>query len=226
MQSRDPDEHSRMLAAKAVSDGDPTGWFEQLYVDAAAGVTGVPWDREYPGALLAKWVQANAPTGDGRRALVVGAGLGRDAEFLARLGYDTVAFDISATAVAATRSRYPDSPVQYVTADLLDPPVQWRRGFDLVAESLTIQSLPAAVRAPALANLAPLVAPGGTLVVVSVAAGDDEHEGGPPWPLHRSEIDAFATDGVETVRVDDVTMPDAPGVHWWVAELRRPAGVS
>lgn len=223
MPASDPDQHTRMLAAQALSAGDPTGWFEQLYVDAAAGITGVPWDRENPGALLAQWIQVNAADGNGRRALVVGCGFGRDAEFLAKLGYETVAFDISATAVETARNRHPHSPVQYVTADLLDPPVQWRHAFDLVAESLTIQSLPPDVRAPAIANLAPLVAPHGRLAVVSVKAADDEETtDGPPWPLFRHEIDAFATDGVTAAQVHDVTLPDAPGVHWWVAEFVRP----
>jgi ubiquinone/menaquinone biosynthesis C-methylase UbiE len=73
---------------------------------------------------------------------VVGCGLGDDAEYVAGRGFDTVAFDISASAIRAARRRYPDSAVHYVTADLLDPPGEWERAFDLVVESLTLQALP------------------------------------------------------------------------------------
>jgi 2-polyprenyl-3-methyl-5-hydroxy-6-metoxy-1,4-benzoquinol methylase len=82
----------------------------------------------------------------GRSAVVVGCGFGRGAEHLAGLGFRTVAFDISPTAVRAARARHPDSPVRYQTADLLDPPTGWRPGFDLVLESMTVQALPVELR--------------------------------------------------------------------------------
>jgi SAM-dependent methyltransferase len=110
------------LAAASLAAGDPTGWFEQLYVEAGAGTAEVPWDVPRPSKLLAGWVRDGSIAGAGRRALVVGCGLGRDAEFLAGLGFTTTAFDISATAVRTARERHPDSPVEYGVADLLDPP--------------------------------------------------------------------------------------------------------
>jgi SAM-dependent methyltransferase len=73
--------------------------------------------------------------GAGRSAVVVGCGFGRDAEHLAGLGFRTVAFDISPTAVRAARERHPDPPVRHQTADLPDPPTDWRPGLDLVLES-------------------------------------------------------------------------------------------
>jgi hypothetical protein len=33
----DPDAESQRLAAQAIADGDPTAWFERLYVSAARG---------------------------------------------------------------------------------------------------------------------------------------------------------------------------------------------
>ena len=53
------------------------------------------------------------------RTIVVGAGYGRDAEYLSSLGYPTTAFDISPSAVEQTRARHPDSTVHYDVADLL-----------------------------------------------------------------------------------------------------------
>lgn len=102
----DPDEHVRRLAAESLTGDDPTGWFERLYTQASAGQAVVPWDRGAPHALLVDWADGRHGTG---RALVVGCGLGSDAEFVAGLGYDTVAFDVSVSAVRASRERFPGS---------------------------------------------------------------------------------------------------------------------
>lgn len=199
------------------SGDDPLGWFERLYAQVEDGAATAPWDRGGPHPLLVDW--ADGLDGAGRRAVVVGAGLGADAEYLAGLGFDTVAFDLAETAVRIARRRFPESRVAYRVADLLQPPAAWRRAFDLVFESLTVQSMPPALHADAIARVAELVAPGGTLLVL--AAGRDERDAvaGPPWPLTRAEIDAFATGGVEPVRIEDLR--DA-AIRRWRAEYRRP----
>jgi methylase of polypeptide subunit release factors len=145
----DPDVEARRLASEALQEGDRTGWFERLYLAAEAGTATVPWDRGEPHRMLVEWAQRKGLDGAGRRGLVIGSGLGDDAELLAGAGYHTVAFDISPTAVRSARRRYPDSAVEFVVADLLDPPAEWTRAFDLVVESLTVQALPGDVRAEA-----------------------------------------------------------------------------
>src|SRR6185437_5093600 len=114
-----PEEIARQLAAQAVAADDPTGWVERVYAAAEAGETEVPWDRAATNRLLVQWATDGTMAGGGRRAIVVGCGLGDDAEFIAGLGYATTAFDISATALRAARRRYPASRVSYATADLL-----------------------------------------------------------------------------------------------------------
>ena len=157
--------------------------------------------------------------------MIVGCGLGRDAEFIASLGFETVAFDVSDTAVRTARERHTGSTVEYVVADLLDLPPAWLGAYDLVVESLTIQSLPAQIRARATAAVATLVAPGGTLIVIAFARSEEaEPESGPPWPLTREEIDAFATGELQPVRVEDIPDPDEPAVHRWRAEFHRLGG--
>ena len=201
-------------------DIDPTAFFEPLYAAAAQGERDVPWDRGAPHPLIEEW--AREVRGAGRRALVVGSGLGPDAELLAERGFDVVAFDVSPTAIATTRDRFPGSPVDYRVADLLDPPEEWRHAFDLVVESLTVQSMPIEFHAPATASVSRMVAPGGTLLVVATAR--DEAAGapdGPPWPLTRAEVDAFAADGLEPVRIEDVRHAGVP--PRWRAEFRRSA---
>lgn len=217
----EPDEHAGRLAAEAITDGNPTAWFERLYAEANRGEAIVPWDRDQPHPVVIDWFRD--VLGAGRRALVVGCGLGRDAEFLARLGFATTAFDMSPSAVDAARRRHPGSSVQYVQADLLNPPDEWRHAFDLVLESLTVQSLPIAMHGPAIAAVPPFVAPGGTLLVVAAGREDGVPPGDvPPWPLLRSEIDAFAADGVESVRVEAISDPTAATGLRWRAEFRRP----
>jgi SAM-dependent methyltransferase len=201
-----------------VSDTDPTALFERMYRAAADGGDGLPWDRGGPHPLLEQW--AHDLDGEGRRALVVGGGLGGDAEFVAARGFAVVAFDISPTAVAMVRRRHPDSVVAYEVADLLDLPSRWIGAFDLVVEALTVQSLPIAYHPQATANVARTVASGGTLLVIATARDDDAPTpDGPPWPLTRAEIDAFADGGLAPVRVEKVRASGVP--DRWRAELRR-----
>jgi SAM-dependent methyltransferase len=222
----DPELAARNLSAESLAADDPTGWFERLYSAAADGEAVVPWDRGEPRELLVEWAEQRGLRGDGRRAVVVGAGFGADAEYVASLGFATTAFDISATAVRLARERHPRTHVDYVAADLLDPPAGWLGAFDLVVEVITVQSLPDPPRAQAIANVARLVTAGGTLIVISAAREEDEPANGPPWPLTRAEIDAFAAavPDLEPVRVERLsdTMPR------WRAEFHRggPADVA
>ena len=223
MTGPDPDERSRDFATESLAAGDPTGWFERLYASAEEGEAIVPWDRGAPRLLLVRWAEAEEVRGGGRRALVVGCGFGDDAEFLAGLGFDTVAFDVAPSAVRAAERRFPDSSVRYVVADLLHPPQAWRGAFDLVLESHNVQALPDDVRPEAIARAGSFVAPGGKLLVLAAARDEDNAPvDGPPWPLTRAEIAAFADNGLEVVRIEDIPDPAEPEVRRWRAEFRRP----
>jgi SAM-dependent methyltransferase len=211
------DEDYRRLSAASLAAGDATGWFERLYAEAEHGNAEVPWDRPVPGSNLSG---AGLPPGDGRKALVVGCGLGRDAEYLAGLGYATTAFDIAATAVRVARERHPGSAVDYRVADLLDPPPSWYRAFDLVLESNNVQALPPPLRERAIAAVADLLAPSGTLLVLAAAATASSGDG-PPWPLTRAEIDAFGSGGVRQVSVEQIPAPEDALVLRWRAAFTR-----
>ena len=200
-----------------MTDPDPTAMFERMYEAAADGQDRLPWDRGGPHPLLEAW--ARDIDGAARRALVVGSGLGTDAEFIAARGFDVVGFDVSPTAVAMARRRFADSAVDYAVADLLDLPGEWSKAFDLVVESLTVQSMPIAYHARATMNVAHTVADGGTLLVIATARGElDAIPDGPPWPLTRAEIEAFAVDGLEAVQIEDIREPGVP--PRWRAEFR------
>ena len=190
MTSHDPDEDARRLSGEALRDGDPTGWFERLYADAAQGQAIVPWDRRAPHPLLVDWVERQPATSG--LTLVVGSGLGDDAAFLAAHGYRVIAFDISRSAIESARRRFPASPVDFRIADLLNPPAEWRQHFDLVVETYTTQSLPVRLRATVALHVGRFVAPGGKLLVLAVAQDGDAPVDGPPWPLSRADLESFA----------------------------------
>lgn len=217
--SRDAD--ATRLATESLRQDDPTGWFERLYAAAAEGTAVVPWDAVEPNELLVDWLERHERANGGMRAIVVGCGLGRDAEHLAELGFETTGFDIAETAIRTARARFPDSPVHYVVADLLDPPAEWAGAFDLVIESITVQALPVSLRAVATANVARMVAPGGELVVIAGIRGEGEEVDGPPWPLTRTEIDAFAVDDLHSIRVEQVAPAGRPGFTRWRAVFQR-----
>jgi SAM-dependent methyltransferase len=205
------------LAGAALAAGDPTGWFEQLYAEAAQGRAVVPWDRGGPHPLLVEWFESRPGPRPGQRALVVGAGPGSDAAFLAGLGWTVTAFDIAPSAVAAARSRFADSGVDFQVADVLDPPADWSGAYGLVLESYTVQSLPVRLRPAVVSRIRAFVAPGGQLLVLA-AAVDTHLEAGPPWPLTRADVESFAGAGVEAARIEDLTTGD---VRRWRAEFRR-----
>jgi SAM-dependent methyltransferase len=205
-----------VLAAEAIAEGRPTAWFDRLYSAARRGEVTTPWPWRDANAAIVEWAARREVRGAGRPAVVVGCGLGRDAEFVAGLGYATTAFDIAESAVALARSRHPDSPVDYRVADLLDPPVGWERAFHLVVESYTVQAMPESLRERATRAVRYLVAPGGTLLVVAgVRRAGTPPPAGPPWPLTRAEIDAFGADGLVAVEITET--PER-----WCAQFRRP----
>jgi SAM-dependent methyltransferase len=195
-------------------------FFDGLYVAADGGGDPVPWDRGgAPQQLLADWAADRGLAGAGRRAVVIGCGLGGDAEFLAGLGFAVVAFDFSPPAIEAARRLNPGSPVDYEVADLLALPESWLGGYDLVVESLTVQSLPRSIRPRVVAAVRSLAAPGGTVLVISAqqAVGEEAPTG--PWPLSRADLESFAGDGLTEVRREQPPGPD--GLPRWRAEFRR-----
>jgi SAM-dependent methyltransferase len=194
------------FAARSLAADDPTGWFERIYAAGRSGTVSMPWDRP-ANPILLSWLAKGEVVGEGRTAVVVGCGLGGDAEELARRGFRTTAFDVAPTAVTVARERHPDSTVGYRVADLFALPAEWRRAFDFVVEAVTVQALPPARQKTAAGAVAELVAPGGTLLVITgVRDGSTSIalEDGPPWPLRREDVANFAVGGLEPVATDEI----------------------
>jgi SAM-dependent methyltransferase len=216
----DPRAHARELARESVARGDVTGWFEQLYRESERDGFAISWVDLAPNPYLVEWLAGLAATPRGP-AVVVGCGYGDDAELLAGLGLDVVAFDVSATAIGHCRSRFAESAVSYVVADVLAPPAEWIGAFDFVFEAYTVQVLPGDARAACARSIASLVAPGGTLLAVARSRRPEDPEGLMPWPLTRSELDDFLAPGMMLANLREVVEPGDPPVPRFVAEFRR-----
>jgi SAM-dependent methyltransferase len=190
--------------------------FEAMYAGAEAGGAQPPWDYGAPRPQFVEWAEAQDLAGRGREALVVGCGYGADAEFLASLGFRTTAFDFAPTAISGARRRYPASEVNYLVADVLDLPREWQGRFDLVVESLTVQSMPPEQHSVAARNIAALVAPEGTLLVLATTREEHSEAKGPPWPLTRAELEVFANGDLVMRRLEKIESG-----AWWRSEFSR-----
>lgn len=145
--------------------------------------------------------------------MTIGCGLGDDAEQLAAWGFHTAAFDISESAIRACRQRFPDSNVNYTTADLLTPPREWIGLFDFVLESYTLQVLPPHLRERAIACVATLVRDGGQLLIITRGREEQDAVGQMPWPLTRGELDKVKNSGLQELSLEDYFDVESPPVR-------------
>ena len=198
--------------------GDPTGWFEPAYAQANGDRAAIPWAEKGINPHLIDWASRVALNGVGKTALVIGCGLGDDAEYLATLGFAVTAFDISPTAVAWCRERFPRSPANYVVADLFAPALP---AFDFVLESYTLQALPRSLRVRAVAAIAALVKD--RLLVICRGCDVPEVDEVIPWPLTRGELAGFAAAGLREVSFEDFHDQKEPPRRRFRIEYRQPA---
>jgi SAM-dependent methyltransferase len=176
---------------------EPEVEFEQIYASAGTDLGAVPWASLAPHPALVAWLD-EVPELRGRDALVIGCGLGDDAEAVSRRGCRVTAFDIAPTAIARCRQRFPDSRVRYQVADLFALPDEWRGGFDLVVENRTLQSLPPGQRpGAAAAAIANTVRPGGMAWVRCLARDEADPISTRPWPVSRTELRVFEDAGLD-----------------------------
>ena len=212
---------ARSLAAQSISQGKPLEWFERLYQQAGSNESVIPWADMSVNPNLEAWLEREQPDGTDQRALVVGCGLGDDAEALASSGFHVMAFDISETCIEWCRRRFPHSPVEYSSADLFMLPSSWRRAFDFVLESYTLQVIPHELRPSAIQQIAECVASDGTVLVITRgrSAGDDP--GKMPWPLVRDELGVFVQCGLTEVNFEDYLDAEEPPVRRFRVDYRR-----
>ena len=99
------------LSEVAEADGEPLRWFEELYAGAGRDSEEIPWAKMEANPKMIEWIAERSEiTG---RALVVGCGLGDDAEWLSAAGFDVTAFDLSQSSIDWCHERFPQSSVNY-----------------------------------------------------------------------------------------------------------------
>lgn len=200
--------------------GNPSGWFEDLYQNAGGDLANIPWADRRPNVHLVAWLKSDPRRPKGCRVLVVGCGLGDDAELLSA-DNDVVAFDVSPTAIDWARRRFPESRVDYRVADLFDPPADFVASFDFIFEAYTWQALPIEVRPRAIEQVTSFVAPGGRLLVVARGRDESQEAIGPPWPLTFSDLDRVAAT-LTRESLEDFLDEEAPPVRRFRALFHRP----
>ena len=187
-------------------------FFESMYENADYdNLSAIPWATLAPNVYLEKHLNLQGPV-SGKKALVIGCGLGDDALILEKHGYEVEAFDISPSAIALAKKRHPESKVDFHVGDIYDMPESSIGKYDFVYEGLTIQSLPPADREKLVKIIVSLVAQNGELLVYANTQDDTDNYGGPPWPLYEDEFTLFEKEGLEKVYVqkEGESKPIAP----------------
>ena len=198
------------------SQGDATGWFEPAYAQANGDRGAIPWSEKGINPHLLDFPLE----GHGLTALVVGCGLGDDAEYLASRGFAVTAFDISPTAIDWCRQRFPQSSVTYLAADLFQNSLQ---AFDFVLEAHTLQALPRPLRARAVAAIAGLVRH--RLLVICRGCDQPEPNEEIPWPLTPAELSGFPAAGLSESSFEDFHDQKDPPRRRFRIDYHRPVSV-
>lgn len=197
--------------------------FDGIYGRAHGNPRAVPWARQIPHPLLIDWLRTRKVAGHGKPAIVIGCGLGDDAEALAGVGFAVTAIDISQEAIDWCKRRFSASSVTYLVQDLFATPSAWQQAFELVLESCTLQALPAEIRPEAMTRIAALVAPGTTALVICRGGEPGEVDDRPPHPLTRAELQRFQQAGLAEIAFDDVPGRKGHRARHFRLELQRPA---
>lgn len=177
-------------------------FFESMYENADHdNLSAIPWATLAPNVYLEQYLSLGGPV-SGKKALVIGCGLGDDALILEKYGYDVEAFDISPSAIALAKKRHPESHVDFHVGDIYDMPGSSVGKYDFVYEGLTIQSLPPADRKKLVGIIASLVSEHGELLVYANTQNDTDNYGGPPWPLYDDEFILFEKEGLKQISVE------------------------
>ena len=177
--------------AKSAVNDEPIQWFDQLYGMANRDPAIIPWAKMTPNQIMMNWVEENCSLGN---ALVIGCGLGDDAVGLENIGFNVTAFDISEHCVDWCKERFPNSKVEWVVADILDPKQEWYGNFDLIVEIHILQAIPdGGIREKAAEQMPKLLADDGKMLCIGRLDDGRQTIQPPPWPLKQTWLnDSFA----------------------------------
>ncbi|MGI8470261.1 MAG: class I SAM-dependent methyltransferase [Pyrinomonadaceae bacterium] len=201
------------LSKEFYDKNDAVGWFDALYAEAAGDTEKIPWADLETNPSFKAWLEKHKLNGANKKAVVVGCGLGDDAEELANYGFEITAFDISPQAIEWAKRIHPDPAVDYRVADLFALPVELKNKFDFVLEVYTIQALPLSAREKAIKAITELLAPNGELLVIERGLDEGETVENPPFPLWKSHLENFIKNGLTKIEFEDFFDNQEPPVR-------------
>lgn len=150
-------------------DGGGADWWDAFYAERDRSV---PFFVDKPDESLVGYVDRGLVRPG--RALDLGCGPGRNANYLAARGFDVDAVDLSPAAVAWAEERARDAPwggrVRFHCGDVFEPTAP-RGPYDLVHDSGCFHHLPPHRRVSYLALLDEVLTPGGYFGLSCFAAG-------------------------------------------------------
>lgn len=214
---------ARELAEEFAERGDVVGWFDAFYQEAAGDNQQIPWADLEPNKFLRTWAEKNHLQGNGRKALVVGCGLGDDAKYLLDLGFDVTAFDISPTAIDWAKRIHAETNIEFEIADLFEPRGDWINAFDFVLEVYTIQPLPLEMRERVIDAIAAFVGDAGEVLVVTRGREDDEEPVELPWALSRKDLSRFEIHDLAQIDFQILQGDEEPPLPRFVVHYRKTA---
>ncbi|ADG92966.1 Methyltransferase type 11 [Arcobacter nitrofigilis DSM 7299] len=213
MQTFDPIEYKKMVK-QYQEDNKPLDWFDTIYKNANGDYKKVFWADLEASPYLINWLKNNKINKQAPKAIVIGCGVGDDAEALSDFGFEVTAFDISPTAIELCKKRYPNTKVDYLVANLFEYDKSWLKNFDLVYECNTIQVLPGDYRIKARVAISNLLTIGGYVLVSCRSREENKNLTDIPLPLDKKEINQFVqSDGLEEISFlayDDNQTPSVP----------------
>ncbi len=211
-----------LMAREYLAKGDATGWFDVLYEEAGENINVIPWADLQPNRFLVEWDRGKLADGEGKKALIVGCGLGDEAKYMNARGYRVTAFDISEKAIKWAKKIHAGEDMEFLVADMFDPPEDWSGTFDVVIEVYTIQALPLGLRKQSIGAISSFVKQDGQIVVVERLRDDEIDEpDGPPWALSRSEIGEFREHGLKEVEFEIFEGDEDEPFERFVSLLRK-----
>jgi len=206
--------HLQSLLENSEKDGEPLRWFEELYNNAKGDSKQIPWARMEVNPILKEELERDLVKPG--RALMVGCGLGDDAIYLEKLGWEVVAFDVSPSCISWCKERFASSSVIWEVADITQPPKEWFEKFDLVVEIHILQAIQSEVRIDAAKVLPTLLKHNGRLISIGrELTKRTPDESPPPWPLSRLWLmEQFSS--LEMVIFKGIVLEDWPEIDRYI----------
>jgi methyl halide transferase len=145
-----------------------------------------PWEKGKAHPALIDYLVENGPIiGE---ILVPGCGFGYDVRELSTSANHVIGIDLAQFAIARTTSFPKVGPEEYLLADLLTLPAEFKSKFDVVFEHTCFCAIEPEMRVKYIETIVRVLKPGGKMIAIFFL-NPDHDEDGPPYGVLRSELD-------------------------------------